>query len=181
MTELEILRRAKMYMDKLAQGIDPVTDRALPEDSALNNVRLARCFFYVSGVLDQVISNGGHVGQIEKKNFAITSQQLNRVQISPYPIRVTEFADAILEAVGDPEMKRPSAVKFSKWLLDKGFLTRELGPDGKNRNVPTQTGQRLGLSAQMRQSPDGDYLAIYYDANAQRYLLDNLSEILRAK
>ena len=55
MTELETMQRAKMYMDKLAQGIDPITDRELPEDSALNNVRLARCFFYVSDVLGQVI------------------------------------------------------------------------------------------------------------------------------
>ena len=181
MTELDTVKRAKMYMDKLARGIDPITDRALPEDTALNNVRLARCFFYVSGVLDQVIANGGHVGQIEKKEFAITPQQLAGVQLSPYPIRVTEFADAILRAVGDPDMKRPSAVKLNKWLQNKGFLFKELGPDGKNHNVPTEAGLRLGISAQMRQSPDGDYLAIYYDRNAQRYLLDHLFEILGTK
>ena len=38
MTELEIMQRAKMYIDKLAQGIDPITDREVPEDSVLNNV-----------------------------------------------------------------------------------------------------------------------------------------------
>ena len=27
MTELEIMQRAKMYMDKLAQGIDPISDQ----------------------------------------------------------------------------------------------------------------------------------------------------------
>lgn len=55
MTELEVMQRAKMYMDKLAQGIDPITGNEMPEDSVLNQVRLARCFFYVSGVLQQVI------------------------------------------------------------------------------------------------------------------------------
>ena len=68
MTELETVQRAKMYMDKLAQGIDPISGQELPEDSALNNVRLARCFFYVSGILDQVIANGGVVGAKQKKN-----------------------------------------------------------------------------------------------------------------
>ena len=58
MTELETMQRAKMYLDKLAQGINPITDEEVPEDSVLNNVRLARCFFYVSGVLDQLIANG---------------------------------------------------------------------------------------------------------------------------
>ena len=74
MTELETMQRAKMYMDKLAQGIDPISDLELPEDSALNNVRLARCFFYVSGILDQVIRNGGQVGTVEKAEFSITPE-----------------------------------------------------------------------------------------------------------
>ena len=52
MTELETMQRAKMYLDKLAQGIDPITNQEMAEDSVLNNVRLARCFFYASGVLD---------------------------------------------------------------------------------------------------------------------------------
>ena len=51
MTELETMQRAKMYLDKLAQGTDPITNQEVPEDSVLNNVRLARCFFYVSDVL----------------------------------------------------------------------------------------------------------------------------------
>ena len=45
MTELETMQRAKMYLDKLAQGIDPISGDEVPEDSVLNNVRLARCFF----------------------------------------------------------------------------------------------------------------------------------------
>ena len=69
MTELEIMQRAKMYMDKLAQGIDPISDQEMPEDSVLNNVRLARCFFYVSGILAQVIANGGKIASTPKKVF----------------------------------------------------------------------------------------------------------------
>ena len=45
MTELEILKHAKMYIDKLANGIDPITDHEVPEGDIVNNVRLARCFF----------------------------------------------------------------------------------------------------------------------------------------
>ena len=70
MTDLEIMQRAKMYMDNLAQGIDPISGQEVPNDSVLNNVRLARCFFYVSGVLDQVIANGGRVTSGEKKILA---------------------------------------------------------------------------------------------------------------
>lgn len=180
MTELETVQRAKMYMDKLAQGIDPISGLELPEDSALNNVRLARCFFYVSGILDQVIRNGGQVGSVEKVDFTITPEQLAQVQIFPYPIRITEFTDALLQAVGTNTMKKPSAVKINNWLELQGLLAKEPTPDGKNRRVPTASGRNLGMSTQLRQSRDGEYLAIYYDTNAQRFLLDHLLTILQS-
>ena len=179
MTELETVQRAKMYMDKLAQGIDPISGLELPEDTVLNNVRLARCFFYVSGILERVIRNGGQVGAVEKTEFSATAEQLARVQISPYPIRITELADAILQAIGTDTMKRPSAVKINNWLEQQGFLVKEPTPDGKSRRVPTDAGRNLGMSTQLRQSKDGEYLAISYNANAQRFLLDHLLEILR--
>lgn len=181
MTELETAQRAKMYMDQLARGIDPISGRVLPGDSALNNARLSRCFSYVSGILDQVIRNGGQVGQIQKSDFSISPDQLARVQISARPVRVTEFADVLLQATGSAAMKRPSSAKISNWLTAHGFLAPEPTPDGKSRKVPTAAGLRLGITAQMRQSPDGDYLAIYYDANAQRFLLENLFDILAEK
>ena len=59
MTELETIQRAKMYMDKLAKGINPIDDTPVPEDDIVNNVRLTRCFFFVSDVLRRVIENGG--------------------------------------------------------------------------------------------------------------------------
>ena len=71
----ETMQRAKMYLDKLAQGIDPITNQEVPEDSVLNHVRLARCFFYVSNVLQDVINNGGVVGKTikpQKISFSIT-------------------------------------------------------------------------------------------------------------
>lgn len=44
MTEFEKMQRAKMYIDKLANGIDPLTDTEIMCDSTLNNVRISRCF-----------------------------------------------------------------------------------------------------------------------------------------
>ena len=59
MTELETLERAKMYMEKLANGINPIDNSVIPDEDIVNNVRLSRCFFYVSDILRQVIENGG--------------------------------------------------------------------------------------------------------------------------
>ena len=179
MTELEIMQRAKMYMDKLARGIDPITDQEVSGDSVLNNVRLARCFSYVSGVLDQVIANGGEVGQpVRNTEFSITPEQLAQVRIMDYPVRITEFADAVHQAVGDPRMKKPGVKKITDWLVKKGFMTQITGPDGKTHRIPTDRGLTMGMSTRLRQSRDGEYQAVYYDRNMQRFLLDNLGAIL---
>ena len=59
MTELEKMERAKMYMEKLANGINPIDDSPVPDGDTVNNVRISRCFFFVSDILEQVIKNGG--------------------------------------------------------------------------------------------------------------------------
>ena len=179
MTELETMQRAKMYLDKLAQGIDPIADQRVPGDSVLNQARLSRCFCYVSEVLGRVIANGGTVGQVVKTvDFSITAEQLARVRIQEYPVRITEFTDALHQAAGDPEMKRPNVKKITDWLMERGYMTQCAGTDGKAHRVPTEQGLRMGMHTRLRQTRDGEYQAVYYDRNMQRFLLDHLTEIL---
>lgn len=181
MTDLEIMQRAKMYMDKLAQGIDPISGSEVPEDSVLNNVRLARCFFYVSGVLQQVIDNGGIVGSKPKKNdFVITPQMLRRIAISDRPVRITEFAELIAAATDDPNTKRPSTTTMTGWLLANGFMENISDTDGKQKRVPTDAGRRIGLYTEVRQGQYGEYTAVYYNTDAQQFLVDHLEEIFKA-
>ena len=179
MTELETMQRAKMYMDKLAKGIDPVTDRKIAEDSVLNHVRLARCFNYVSDVLSQVIANGGTVGQKGKTlDFTISPRQLSEVRLSDDPVRITEFTEALYQAVNNPGMKKLSAVKITDWLVSAGLMLKEMDADGKAHRIPTQRGFQMGMTTRKRQSRDGEYIAVYYDKNMQRFLLNHMSEIL---
>ena len=59
MTEVEKIEYAKFFIDKLANGINPIDDSEISESELINNVRISRCFFYVSDILRQVIENGG--------------------------------------------------------------------------------------------------------------------------
>lgn len=182
MTELETMQRAKMYMDKLAQGIDPISGQKLPGDSALNNVRLARCFFYVSDVLRQVIDNGGIIGgKPKRQEFEITKEQLSRVQISQEPVRVRQLAEMIGAAAENPLMKKLSTTVITNWLLEKGFLEKQTTPDGKSRRVPTQNGMMIGLFTQIRQGQYGEFQAVFYNIEAQKFVLDNLPAMLAEK
>lgn len=180
MTEFETIQRAKMYMDKLAQGIDPISNQEVPDDSVLNNVRLARCFFYVSDILGQLLANGGVVGGKTKlQPFTITMEQLSKVQISQVPVRVTQLVDMI-NAVGDnAQMKKLRTTVITDWLVEKGFMEKQSGPDGKSVRVPTQNGFMIGLSMEVRQGQYGEYQAVFYNPAAQQFILDNLTDILQ--
>ena len=43
MTELEKMQREKMCIDKLANGIDPLTDNEMTDDRRLNDLYISRC------------------------------------------------------------------------------------------------------------------------------------------
>lgn len=181
MTELEMIQRAKMYMEKLAQGIDPISDQEIPEDSVLNNVRLARCFFYVSGVLDQVIANGGNVKKTPKKNFYVTEEELRRLNPSPEPIRIMQFVELVMNAINDPDRKKLKTTTITDWLIEKGFLSKQADTDGKSKRLPTAMGEQIGLAVKLREGQYGTYQAVYYSEEAQRFLLDHLQEMLQAE
>ena len=180
MTERERLQQAKIYMDKLAQGIDPVTGNEISEDSVLNQVQLARCFFYVSGVLQQAIDNAGSARNKTKKKFIPTPQLISRLAPSAHPLRITEFAEMLAAAADDSNTKRPSPTAMTDWLLSKGFMEKVFNAEGKQHRVPTAAGRGIGMYTETRQGQHGEYTAVYYSMEAQQFLLDHLEEIFRA-
>ena len=59
MTESEIMQRAKMYLDKMAQGIDPISDKPVPDTECICQERISKCLTYVSGILGNLIDDKG--------------------------------------------------------------------------------------------------------------------------
>lgn len=68
MTELEKIKYTKIFIDKLANGINPIIDTAVKDDDVVNNVRVTRCFFYISDILRQIIENGGNKQKEKREN-----------------------------------------------------------------------------------------------------------------
>lgn len=178
MTDLEIMQHAKSYMDKLAKGIDPISNHEIPEDSTLNQARLSKCFQYVSDILQQVIDNGGITHARQKKTDLILSPQvLSRIKPAEHSLRITEFVEMLSTALDDPNMKRPKTTAITDWLLEKGFLEKVSVSEGKQQRFPTELGRKIGLYTENRQGPYGEYTTVYYSVEAQQFLLDHLKDI----
>lgn len=183
LTELEKLERAKMYMDKLANGIDPISDTELPSDGALNNVRLSRCFFYVSDILRQVIERGGLNKPIKggaKADFSLSPEQLKDFELSTAPLRISAFVESLNGLIDLNVMKKLTATTVTNWLADKSFLYDET-VGGKKRRLPTKEGADIGLITDIYHGEYGEYKSVLYTASAQRFIIDNLGSILQSQ
>ena len=170
-------------MDKLANGIDPITDRTAPEEDIINNVRLSRCFFYVSDVLRQVIENGGVVGKKPRAPqptlpFALSYDQARRFEFFYEPVSITVLTQRINELRENADMKKLSYSSITRFLEQAGMLTVVENANGKKARRPTEAGRRLGISTAERTGQNGPYTAVLYDQSAQRFILDNIDAII---
>ena len=181
MTELEIMQRAKMYLDKMANGIDPLTDSPVPDNDCINQIRISRCLFYVSDVLRKVIENGGVIGNIpdsQKAPFQISPDELKRYQISETPIPVSEVANRINALIDANAVQKLKYSAITAFLIHQGFMAEQEYAEGKKNKVPTEQGKTIGIFREERQGQSGPYYVMVYSAKAQQFILDHLDAIV---
>lgn len=182
MTEVEKIEYAKSFIDKLANGINPLDDTVIKEDDVVNNVRLSRCFFYVSDVLRQVIENGG----INKKKigwlkFELSADQILNFAYSESPIPISEIAKRLNSLIAEENMRKISHRDLSNWLLATGMLCEQSTYDGKTTKRPTEQGNSIGISTEVRTGQRGEYTVVVYNKEAQTFIVDNLEAIIALK
>ncbi len=179
MTELEKIAYAKSFIDKLANGINPLDDTPIPENDIVNNVRLSRCFFYVSDILRQVCENGRVKKQkrAPKVPFSVSLEQRESFDYSEKPITVSEIANRIQTMIDDENMEKVTNRQISQWLLDVGMLCLCNSDEGKTVKRPTEYGAQIGITIESRTGQYGEYKVVLYGLEAQHLILDNLEAI----
>lgn len=180
MTELETMERAKMYMEKLANGIDPINGMPVPEEDVINNVRLSRCFFYVADVLRRVIENGGVPSQKKerKRPFFLPVERRGDFAFSVQPMPVSVIVRRINDLSTDAGMTKLPYQVLRDWLIELGLLEEVSADDGTITMRPTQQGEELGIALERRMGQRGTYFVVVYDLHAQHFIMDHLDEIM---
>ena len=180
MTELEMMQRAKMYIDKMANGIDPLTDQPAADTDMINQVRISRCLFYVSDVLRQAIERGGFAPKAKKKEpFRLSDEALAGFRFSDAPIPISEITKRFNE-LAPKECLRLKHTQLTGFLIGIGMLRSVPVSDGKTVKRPTEAGAVLGIVTEQRSGQYGDYTVVLYSRNAQQFLADHLSAVLEA-
>ena len=187
MNELEKMIYAKSWTDKMANGINPLTDEAVKDDDIINNVRISRCLFYVSDILRQAIDNGGInpafssqpkvTSSDELYPFAISTEELKKFEYSDTPINITALTKRINTLVDTERIKKLSNNKILNWLLQIDFLYEETTPEGRKKRRPTEMGLSVGITEELRSGMYGEYKAVVYNRTAQEFIIDNLHAV----
>lgn len=180
MLDKEKLYTAKLYMDKLANGMNPFDGQDMPEDEFLNDVRLCRAFTLASDVLEQVIENGCRVSshnKVRKIPFRITEEQISTIVITEEPVGISVIATRIRKVLDD-NVKSLSSLTISNWLEAEGLLTR-VTKNGKMMKIATEDGNMLGIYTKEMVYGDKHYHKTLYEMNAQVYIISNLDMIAK--
>ncbi|MCD7784662.1 MAG: hypothetical protein LUH18_03650 [Oscillospiraceae bacterium] len=179
-TDIEILSKAKMYMEKLASGVDPISGNLAPEDDVINQLKLSRCFTYVAGVLQSVIDNGGKVEKTAKSKklpFYLPLEVRDDFRFSDNPIPVSNLAERINSLIDTDTMSEIKYRSITSWLISVGILEEIVDSNGKTKKVPTKNGNTVGITSQQRTEMYGVYYVTVYNRAAQKFILDNIDTI----
>lgn len=178
MTELEKITYAKIFMDKLAKGINPLDDTPVPEGDILNHVRLSCCFSYVSDVLGQIVQN---VQKREAKSqsenrdyFYVTEEQLQSFPYSEEPITLGEFCRR-LETLADlSRVRRISRSHLPLWLVQLGLLCPPKPEQRHCAGGPSEEGLKIGIQQMTYSNTHGVHHVNVLSIDAQKFLIDNI-------
>ena len=182
MTELEIMKRAQMYIESLAKGIDPLTGAAVSENDIIQNVRISRCLFYVSDVLQKVIDNGGEINRpvlkkSDKLPFSLTEEQADALLPTASRLSASKIVSYINSLIETDKMSKLTSTSVVSWLFDAGLLCEITTANGKVRKVPTADGQALGIQESEFMDEGNVRKYVSYDKNAQQFIFDNIAAI----
>ena len=153
LTEKETLQRAKMYLEKLCEGIDPLTGRAV-DASTLQNERIRKCFTYICKVLNKQITVADLPPKSvekwterrrRKKPFYITEEERRKIRLPQGACLVSVLVDIINEAVNDNERKRLTGKAVTTWLAAQGYLCEQMNEQGRIYWWLTEQANSIGL------------------------------------
>ncbi len=175
MIDMEKLNTAKVWIEKLANGINPLNDELVKDEDLINNVHISRCLFYVADLLGE-IKVGAADERRYRRTFFLSSKDAANIHIST-PDGIANFVKLVNGYI-PADMKPLSASLVIKWLRNEGLLQEVSKEDGHKTNLPTEKGNRMGISTDVRRNSEGiEYQRVVYSVDAQRFILNNIESL----
>lgn len=182
--DIKKLETAIIYLQRIADGKNPVNNLPAEADSVLNNPNVIRCMYFVKEVLEEVKRNSGYIGKrakrTDKRSFPMEA-------LADFAYRedkaISKFVEQVNESIDDRIYQRLSYRPILQWLKFNGFLAEEFSQElNKTVTLPTEKGSQIGIRAEKRTSLNGtEYMLVLYGKEAQEYMVQNMEGILNGE
>ena len=179
---MEKLYELRKFAEQLAAGIDPTTNIPFKDDTILNIDVIKKYNRDVMEILDKIIRFKGFQS-VESKGktkipFYLTKEVKDKIVLSEKPISISELCYSLNDYVANG-MKRIRATQITNWLTNKGYLVVEEWGDNQYLKKPTDKGIELGIAFLEKKNKYGNVYGVnQYDLNAQKFVIDNLENII---
>ncbi|CBK74998.1 hypothetical protein CIY_23470 [Butyrivibrio fibrisolvens 16/4] len=74
--DINKLDTAILYLQRIADGKNPVNNMPAESDSVLNNPNVIRCMYFTKEILEEVKRNGGNIGKKFSKKICYHFRQM---------------------------------------------------------------------------------------------------------
>lgn len=170
--KLAKLQLAKMFVDCLANGVDPVYNTDINIDT-LYNEQVVSCFRFISDILARDIYKEQDL--VKPSNERISEEQLSEMKVYSYSCKVSELASEINRVIEGTGIKKVAAACINDWLEAEGYVQR----NNYNNRIATEKGKQLGITSEHRQRENGyEYDINFYNKQAQLFIYSHLNEII---
>lgn len=178
MTELDILKHAQEYIEKMSKGINPLSDEPVPDGDLIKQEKISQCLTYVSGVLADEIKMRSFEEYVPRrrgrKPFEISDEKKQLLVPLDHDAYLKEIVDVIKSVANESGYYKFQAKWINDYFLYIGFLTMK----GKYK-VPTKDGEMLGIISHLKTIEKiGEYYVNTYSPYAQQFIFDNIDSII---
>lgn len=180
------LETAIIYLQRIAEGHNPVNNMPMDEDSVLDNPNVKRCMLFIKEVMEEVKNNGGYIGRRPKarRDDNKLDYPLEKLDAFRYEEdkTITKIVEQLNALVDTTVYKKIVYNQITDWLKENGYLeTKRDDYLGKNTTVPTEDGRAIGISSEFFNNPQGrSYIRVSYDQKAQEFIVKKMDKILQS-
>ena len=145
--DLEKLENAIIYVERIAEGKNPVNNTIADSDDVMNDPIIIRSMFFVKDVLAELKDNNGIIGKTggnKKKEFPI--ETLDSFQYSGVKT-ITRLTEQLNSGIDETVYKKLSYRTITDWLKRNGYLIEtEDSKLGKKVTLTTEKAQAIGIT-----------------------------------
>lgn len=186
--DMKRLETAIIYLQRIADGNNPVNNMPAEDDAVLNNPNVVRCMCFVKEVLEKVQENGGKIGG----TIIIDRKKTVGEVVFPFEVLdefeyredkgINKLLGQIYEPAKDKSIKKISGQRVNEWLIDSGYVEEVYNNELKKKiKVPTPKGISIGMTSERVQYDTNVYYTIIYNKNAQEFLIKNMKRFINGE